>query len=185
MSQPGRVDRSTLRTSLQSLAARLGKTPTVVEMHERGDHDPQDYLEIFGSWDTALHEAGLDPDEEKVKIPDRELLSELQRLEQKLGHTPTQEDVTEHGRHSHQTFKSRFGSWNSAIEQAMLSTNDISETDLLRELERVAEILGHPPTAQEMNEHGQHAVVTYHRRFGSWRDALHEADFENAGGTPL
>ncbi|WP_158056550.1 homing endonuclease associated repeat-containing protein [Halorussus halophilus] len=178
MSHPTSADEATLRTSLQSLAAQLGKTPTVVEMHEQGDHDPHDYLDVFGGWDHALQEAGLDPDEAKVKITDRELLVELQRLEQQLGHTPTQEDVAEQSDHSHQTYKNRFGSWNNAIEQAMLPTNDISEKDLRQELERVADDLGHPPTAEEMNQHGEYAAVTYHRRFGSWLDALNECDFD-------
>lgn len=178
MSTPRTVDETTLRTSLQSLAARLGKTPTVVEMHEQGDYDPQDYLNTFGGWDDALLEAGLDPDEAKVKITDLKLLAELQRLEQDLGQTPTQEDVAEHGKYSHETYRSRFGSYNAAIEQAMLSTNEISEAELLRDLERVADDRGRPPTVEEMNDYGTYAAVTYHRRFGSWRDALNEADFE-------
>lgn len=167
---------------MQSLAARLGKTPTVVEMHEQGDCDPQRYFEVFDGWDEALEAAGLDPKEMGKAIPDRELLAELQRLHTVLGKTPTQRDMADHGEYSTRTYQTRFGSWNHAIEQAMLSTNEISEKELKQELKRLAEELGQPPTAVEMENHGQFAPVTYHRRFGSWRAALAEADFAASRG---
>ncbi|MFC4553534.1 MULTISPECIES: homing endonuclease associated repeat-containing protein [Halorussus] len=169
----------TLRTGLQALAARLGKTPTVVEMHKQGNFHPEQYVDAFGSWDDALEVAGLDPDESKNQISEIELLAELQRLAQELGHSPTQEDMKEHGKYADNTYKLRFGTWNNALQEAMLDTNDISEKDLLRELERVADELGRVPTAAEMAEHGEHAPATYHRRFGSWMNALVEADFSN------
>ncbi|MFC4549407.1 MULTISPECIES: homing endonuclease associated repeat-containing protein [Halorussus] len=170
-------EEAALRAALQSLAARLGKTPTVVEMHEQGEFAPEEYQSAFGSWDAALEAAGLDPGEMGKRIPDRELLAELQRLEQQLGHTPTQRDMAEEGRYSTRTYQTRFGSWNDAIQQAMLSTNEISEKDLVRELERLADELGRPPKSTEMAELGEYAPVTYHRRFGSWRAALDATEF--------
>lgn len=166
-----------LRTHLQSLAARLGKTPTVMEMHERGDYHPEEYVEAFGSWDDALRDAGLDPEDSTTKIPDHELLAELQRLYSDLGRSPTCEDMREYGEYSDTLYKNRFESWNEALQQAMLDTNDLSEADLLRELERVAHEIGRVPTAEEMRKHGEYRPVTYHRRFGSWRQALAKADF--------
>ncbi|WP_158057336.1 homing endonuclease associated repeat-containing protein [Halorussus halophilus] len=177
MSRASRADETTLRSALQSLAARLGKTPTVVEMHEQGDCDPQRYFEVFDGWDEALEAAGLDPGDMGKSIPDRELLAELQRLHTELGKTPTQRDMADHGEYSTRTYQTRFGSWNAAIEQAMLSTNEISEKDLRQELTRLADELDQPPTAEEMEEYGEYAPVTYHRRFGSWRAALAEVDF--------
>lgn len=172
--------REALLGGLQSLAARLGKTPTVVDMHEEGQYDPEQYLEAFGGWEEALEAAGLDPDEMGTKrIPDRELLAELQRLYTELGEPPTQRDMTERGEYSNRTYQLRFGSWSAALQEAMLDTNDgISEHELLREIERLADELGRAPKAAEMDEHGKYAPVTYHRRFGSWREALMEADFE-------
>ncbi|USZ68336.1 hypothetical protein NGM10_01020 [Halorussus salilacus] len=174
----------TLRAALQSLAARLGKTPTVVDMHEEGDYAPELYQEVFGSWNEALEAAGLDPDEMGSKrIPDRELLAELQRLYTELGKPPTQQDMTERGEYSNRTYQLRFGSWSSALQEAMLDTNDrISEAELLREIERLADELGRAPRVADMDERGEYAPVTYHRRFGSWRRALAEADLD--GITP-
>jgi len=174
------VSPEALRSALQSLAARLGKTPTVVDMHEEGEYDPEQYLEVFESWNEALEAAGLDPDEIGSKrIPDRELLAELQRLYTELGEPPTQRDMTECGQYSNRTYQLRFGSWSAALREAMLDTNDgISEAELLREIERLADELGRAPKAAEMDERGEYAPVTYHRRFGSWREALTEADLD-------
>jgi hypothetical protein len=176
------VSPETLRSALQSLAARLGKTPTVVDMHEEGEYDPKQYQEVFGGWNEALEAAGLDPDEMGSKrIPDRELLAELQRLYSELGTPPTQRDMTERGEYSNRTYQLRFGSWSKALQEAMLETNDgISEAELLREIERFADELGRAPKAAEMDEQGAYAPVTYHRRFGSWRQALAEADLDGS-----
>ncbi|WP_115862885.1 homing endonuclease associated repeat-containing protein [Halorussus litoreus] len=176
-----------LRSALQSLAARLGKTPTVVDMHEAGEYAPEQYQEVFGGWNEALEAAGLDPDEMGTKrIPDRELLAELQRLYTELGQPPTQRDMTERGQYSNRTYQLRFGSWSNALREAMLDTNDgISEDQLLREIERLADELGRAPKAAEMDETGAYAPVTYHRRFGSWRQALDAADLDgDRSGAP-
>ena len=175
------VSPETLRSALQSLAARLGKTPTVVDMYEEGQYAPKVYQEVFGSWNEALEAAGLDPDEIGSKrIPDRELLAELQRLYTELGNPPTQRDMTELGEYSNRTYQLRFGSWSNALQEAMLETNDgISEVELLREIERLADKLGRPPKAAEMDDEGAYAPVTYHRRFGSWREALTEANLDS------
>ncbi|WP_115862888.1 homing endonuclease associated repeat-containing protein [Halorussus litoreus] len=187
MSQPakssatdhGPPDRDTLLTHLQSLAAVLGKTPTVVDIHkdDTTPFAPTEYLDTFGDWDTALREAGLDPTATTTKIPDHELLAELQRLYTELGSPPSRTDMVERGRFSDTVYRNRFGSWNEALQQAMLDTNELDDSDLLRELERVAHELDCIPTADEMREYGKHRPVTYHRRFGSWQRALDVADF--------
>lgn len=177
-------DPQSLTKTLQALAARLGKVPTVVDLYEDPETDihPEVYIEEFGDWKPALEAAGLDPDEMGSKeIPDRELLAELQRLAQDLGKSPSQGDMLEHGQYSDNVYKLRFGSWNEALQEAMLDTNaqwnEIPEDELLAELERLADELGRVPVPEEMDEHGVYGTATYHRRFGSWRQALVEADF--------
>lgn len=169
--------KDTLRIHLQALSAELGKVPTVVTMHEKGDYHPETYLDHYDSWEDALEDAGLDPaDMGAKKIPDRELLAELHRLDDRLGRSPTKVDMDEHGQYSSKTYSDRFGSWNDALQQAMLDlTQELSDRELLRELERVADELGHAPSSNEMREIGKHRPVTYHRRFGSWVNALEEA----------
>lgn len=179
MSEPATsdTDAATLRVALQALAAELGKTPTVVDMHEEGDYHPEVYIEVFGSWDAALKAAGLNPaDIGTKKYPDTVLLDELQRLAQDLGRPPTQQDMNEHGEYSDTTYQQRFGSWNNALQEAMLGTNELSERELIRELQRLAKEVERMPKVADMADHGKYAPVTYYRRFGSWLDALDEAD---------
>lgn len=53
-------------------------------------------------------------------ISDDELIEELQRLADELEKTPTRREMAEHGAYGTTTYESRFGSWNSALEQAGL-----------------------------------------------------------------
>ncbi|WP_135855043.1 homing endonuclease associated repeat-containing protein [Halorussus salinus] len=173
------LDRDRLRATLQAVAARTGKTPTVVDFHndDQTDIHPKQYVEEYDTWETALKDAGLDPEEMGSKqIPDRELLAELQRLASILERSPTRADMKEHGQYSDTVYQNRFGSWNEALEQAMLGTRRLSEDELKRELRRLARELERVPRANDMQEYGAHAPVTYHRRFGSWLDALDEAN---------
>jgi hypothetical protein len=57
-----------------------------------------------------------------------------------------------------------------------------TDTDLLNALERVANEVGQPPSAAEMNAHDDSpSVPTYINRFVSWNDALTTAGLETAG----
>ncbi|MFB6198989.1 MAG: homing endonuclease associated repeat-containing protein, partial [Halobacteriaceae archaeon] len=51
-----------------------------------------------------------------------------------------------------------------------------SDEELLAEIERLAEG-DKPPTQAEMNEDGMVSAQTYHRRFGSWNNALESAGY--------
>lgn len=171
-------NKDTLRLHLQTLAVDLGKPPTVVDMHTHGDYHPQTYVDAYGSWDRALRAAGLDPDNIGKKITDLELLSELQRLDEKFGRPPKKIELAEHSKYSAQTYQDRFGSWNNALEEAMLETRTLSDYDLLQELRRLNDELGHPPRGSDMAEQGKYGQVTYYRRFGSWPKAIEEAGLE-------
>lgn len=176
---PTDADKDTLRLALQALAARLGKTPTVVDMHREGDYHPEVYVDAFGGWEQALEAAGLDPEEMGAKkYSDYDLLSELQRLAEERGHPPTKQEMRDHGKYSDTLYRNRFGTWNQALQEAMLDTRTISDQELLKELQRLAGELGKAPTVANMDAQGQFAPVTYHRRFGSWTKALNAAGLD-------
>lgn len=177
-------DAETLRTALQALAAQLGKAPTVVDMHEHGDYHPQVFVEAFGGWDEALEAADIDPDDMNKQISELDLLSELQRLARELGRPPKKTELAEQSRYSAKTYQDRFGSWNNALQAAMLETRDISDRDLTRELQRLADELGRTPRPNDMTEHGKHGSVTYYRRFNSWNDALQQANLPSLEASP-
>lgn len=109
-----------------------------------------------------------------------ELLDDLRRLAEDLGKTPSQSDVLEHGRFGVSTYEREFGSWNDAIVGADLEPIEleISEEEVLNDLQVVADEIGEPPTAVDYAEHGQYNKATVFRKFDSWNDALVKAGFE-------
>lgn len=112
-------------------------------------------------------------------IPRVDLLDEIRRLADELGRTPTTREMVEQGVYSDRLYFDRFESWNAAIEEAGLTPNlqrgpVPSDEELLAELRRLADELGHSPARREMRRHGNHSDSTYDRRFGSWREALLE-----------
>jgi hypothetical protein len=78
--------------ALQASAARLGRSPTMKEFAAdpgAGMH-PQTVIEHFGTWNAAKRAAGLMP--RRFATRD-ELVTQLRRLGEELGRTPTAQDI--------------------------------------------------------------------------------------------
>lgn len=54
--------------------------------------------------------------------------------------------------------------------------NTIPEEELIADLQAGYIALGHAPSQTDMDTYGEHGAKTYHRRFGSWINALEAAD---------
>jgi hypothetical protein len=168
----------TLIAALREFAEELGQPPTIEEMEQRGPYTAGPYKRAFGSWNQALQEAGLEVHQAR-DVDSRDLISELKRLAEELGHVPRRDEMRDQGNWSATVYQERFGSWNSALQAAGFDQNQrwrIPREKLLAELRSVAEELGHPPTTTEMNEHGMFTTAPYQRVFGGWRTALQAAD---------
>lgn len=91
---------------------------------------------------------------------------------------PSFRTFKKHGEIKPSTVVNRFGSWNAAVEQAGFEPNTATDktprADLVDELRRLRNAIGEIPTADQMDEHGAYAYITYYERFGSWADALEE-----------
>ncbi|ELZ35386.1 homing endonuclease associated repeat-containing protein [Halorubrum tebenquichense] len=111
---------------------------------------------------------------------DEEILDEIRRVANlpAASGRPSKRVFDEHADLSSSTVERRFDSWNAAIEQAGLDpnteTDKIPRADLVAELRRLRDELDQIPTADQMDEHGAYAYITYYERFGSWADALEE-----------
>jgi len=116
------ISKERLISDLQEFAEQLGKTPTQNEMNQDGPWSTQSYLNHFDSWNNALKEAGLEPNNE-INISEERLISELQEFAEELGRTPTFNEMRQDGPWSNTTYQNRFGSWNNALEKAGLEIN--------------------------------------------------------------
>lgn len=119
-----------------------------------------------------------------------ELLAALRDFAADLGRTPTAKQIHNSpeypGIHEYQN---EFGSWNEALEAAGYDLNQkktgrYTDEELIDSLRSFAAEIGEVPTSTQMAEHGPHSTSTYIDHFGTWLDALREADlYEEKYGT--
>ena len=172
------LSEETLITALQEFAEDLGRAPTSDEMDQNGPYTAAPYKRVFGTWNRALEQTGLGI-HSAWGVSKEDLIAELKRLNEELGHVPRKSEMRDQGKWSGSIYQKRFGSWNEALTAAGFEPNRrwrIPREDLLTELRELAEELGHPPTTSEMLEHGKFTTQPYQRVFGTWRTALQAAD---------
>jgi hypothetical protein len=117
-----------LINELLRLHREIGNTPTAAEMDESGEYWASKYQDKFGSWNNAIREAGLEPNQRK--IPTDDLLNEIRRLARELNKTPTKNYMDREGEYYGRSYLMRFGSWNEAVRQAGLEPNQrISDSE--------------------------------------------------------
>lgn len=178
---PAAIPKADLVAALNDLAADLGRPPTRAEMESQGAYSATPYYRQFGSWPATLKQAGLEP-QYRQAIPDDELLTALRELATDRDRLPRQRDMADHGPFSPSTYRRRFGSWHDALARADLGADTldastrIDRTELVHELYRLTRELGRPPTQTDMQSKGLYSADVYHHRFGSWSEALAEAD---------
>jgi len=157
--------------------------PSLQTFRDHGEIGSTPLLRRFGSWNAAVEAAGFEPRPPTTKIPREDLINELQRLRDELGHIPTADEMDNEGAYAHITYYERFGSWTDALEEVFGEVPDrewenVSNAELRADLHRLAGDDDTPPTTTDVRERGAHAVATYKDRFGSWREALVDAGFE-------
>lgn len=169
-----------LLAELKRLADELGRTPTAVDMESMGEFGHATYENSFGSWNTAITEANLDVNV-RSDIPKSELIDAIHSLKDELGRTPKGREMDQYGQFDSTTYAAKFGTWNDALIEAGLEPierRDIPESDLIGEIERLADELNRPPTRDEMEQQGEFSGSVYAHRFGTWTDALLEAGLD-------
>lgn len=115
---------------------------------------------------------------------DAELIEDIRAVAAEVGEKPTLNDYREHGAAAVKTIYRHFGSWQAALESAGYEPrepdSEVTDEELLSELERVGDELGDRPTANDMRNHGAYWVSTYRRAFGSWNNALEAAGIDSS-----
>jgi hypothetical protein len=169
-----------LLTDLNSVADIVGGTPSEREYGTHGEYSVKTYCKRFGGWNSALQAAGFEPNVE-MNLSEETLITALQGFAEKLGRPLTTDEMDRSGPYTSNSYKRAFGTWNRALRKAGLEVHsvwDVSEEDLISELNSLAEELGHVPRKDEMRNQGNWSAVVYQERFGSWNEALRAAGFE-------
>lgn len=182
-----------LLSDLRSLRDKLGRPPKTTDLTFREDvATSATYNNRFGSWSEALEAAGIEPEDTQSRAADhipleerkQELVEELRRVAEDLGHTPTTAEVDEFAGFSVGAYRGAFGDWESALQAIGLEPRDranIPEEVLVDDLRTFAEYgPGNTttPRASEMDAVGPHTSSTYENRFGSWGAALAQAGLD-------
>ena len=145
------------------------------------NENPRYACDICGAEFAAPSKLGGHKQAHQTKISREKVQAELRRLAEVSGRTPTVEMMREKGAYSPGCVKSRFDSWGEALRSIGHTPNfrnDISATDLITDINTIAEALGRPPTAGEHRDRGEYAVKHMQNTFGSWNEALTAAGYE-------
>lgn len=122
------------------------------------------------------------------KIPDDVLIEDLCRIADELGKSPTIHEYDDLGKYSSDTIADRFNGWNAIKEQIGLKTynpasvnaslSDEHISKALSDIKYVADMIGHSPSKQDYDDHGQYSVRAIIDKFGSWNAIKQHLDLE-------
>jgi len=124
------------------------------------------------------------------KIPDEELLEDIRRCKREVEGTLTFDAYQNHGKFSAHTCLDRFGSWNDAKQAAGISAEDfedfpktsidVTEDDIIEDIQRVAEKIDGFLSVNKYEEIGRHSYSTIQKRIG-WNNAKRKAGLDVVG----
>jgi len=179
---PQRYTEEELIERLHTLKDRVGRTPTIRHTNAYADIPAHStYINRFGSWQSALDAAGLDPSPLQFGYDRAELLAQIRELADELGQAPTAQELRAAGGPSGTAYVAHFGGWTAALKELGLEPRHgpppfFDREHLLEALRGVARELGRRPTFDEMKDREDVPHPrTYRRRFGTWHEALSAA----------
>jgi hypothetical protein len=116
----------------------------------------------------------------QASISAETIIDELQRLAEEMGRPPKESELADQAEFTEGAVSSTFGSWSEGLEAAGLEprTNGYTDTEVIEELQRVAAQIGHSPSRNEWQEHGEISAKTVRAHFGSWNEVLRAARLE-------
>ena len=157
------------------------KAPTRTEVASVEGPSDYTYRNRFGSYNTAIKEAGLTPNARsgrEQQYTDKELLNYLQELADG-DEAPSKGEVDSVEGPSAATYEYRFESYNVAVKEAGLTPNpperaqEYTDEELLNHLRELSDG-DEAPIMSEVDSAEGPSADTYHRRFGSFRAAVEE-----------
>ncbi len=158
---------------IKRVAHDLGRSPTAAEYRELGAYPTSTLIHRFGSFNAAIKAAGLVPREKTVT--DADIIADLRRVYERIGHPPTCAEYREHGKVSIQTIFRRFGNYLELLRKAGFrgeakkraeTMRIVSEDEVFADYCRVAKMLGRPPSGQEYRKYGKHSYYRLRKTLG-------------------
>ncbi|WP_235019751.1 HNH endonuclease [Natrialba sp. INN-245] len=137
--------------------------------------------DICGDCFETKNELGGHVSGHRHRISDEQLLTELERLGDELGRSPTISEMDELGAYAAGTYKDHFDSWTNALQLVgyePIKEYRVSKEAILDDIASLADALGKPPTASEMRLKGKYSVKLAQNHFGSWNKALQAAGYD-------
>ena len=115
------------------------------------------------------------------KYTKEQLLFYLKKLASNLSKTPTIKDINKSKEcPSASTYVKRFGTWNKALVSAGLKINvknQFNKEELIGNIRQLSKQLGKIPRPKDLQGKTWAAsYATYRKHFGSWKNAIKEAD---------
>lgn len=161
---------------------------TVTEFKKHARIAVKTVMRRFGSWDGALHKAGLQSRSSDVvrtrgahpsqRMTDDEILDSLRELARKLQKTElTVRDIKSHLLFSGATLRQRWGSTRLALEAAGLDATNLgrryTDDECFENMLAVWTHYGRPPLHREMGvPPSKVGGKAYIKRFGTWNKAI-------------
>lgn len=112
-----------LVADVERVGEMLERRPTREDYITYGGYSIEEFNEAMG-WTAALALAGYDPPNRGRKISKNDLVTEFQRLTQKLGHRPSREEIREFGRYTEKPYVRVYGEWEVAREEIPIDRTD-------------------------------------------------------------
>lgn len=177
-SKNAKYDPKNLLDELLRLSQTLGKTPTQSEINKYGKYPSDAYKRHFGTYNNALEKLGLQFNTKYGQTVD-EIKTDIIRVHDILGHTPTIEEFTENSKTvscitaCHKLSDSN--SWNKTLKICglpILYHKNLTHKELKDEILRLQGELGRIPGYSDMMHLGIYAPETYAFNFGTYGKAL-------------
>jgi hypothetical protein len=165
--------RENLISELRRLDASLDRPVKATDMGDQGGYSQTEYYSEFGSWEEALHEAGIDRRDQ--------CLDEIGYVREQIARFPNQADIGDVGRVSGPFIRSEFEDWTAALrafaDREGITGQTASDEDLLGEIERLANKQPDLVMPSDMASNGVFGPTALEDRFGSWTNALEASGF--------
>jgi len=169
-----------LINELQRLHDELDKIPSTIDVKENGLYSKNTYYTHFNSFTDALIKAGFDPSERNQNIYSKqEVISELERVCNLLGHSPSQKEFTQHSNISYKVLYKHFGSLCDALIELGYEPNrytNVSKEELISDFHNLKKKLDRFPRYKDIEKHGKYSRHFYDKNFNNMEEIIKASD---------